>query len=162
MLCKVCGLDKSTEDFYKNDKHHCKECIKKRVHENRLENIEYYREYDRQRGNNEKRVESRRLYKQRLKKEDPEKYDRIFHGIRKTFREKYPEKAKANGIIDDMLRTGKLERPNTCSLCGKTCKPQAHHPDYSKPKEVIWLCVKCHAFIHRKMREKQRQEAVNA
>jgi hypothetical protein len=157
MLCKICGKEKSEDEFYKTDKHHCKECIKKRTRENRLKNLEYYREYDRKRGESKERIERNKKYKERLRLEDPEKYDRIFHGIRKRFREKNSEKIKANGIIDDMIRYGKLERPDVCSICGIACTPQAHHPDYSKPKEVIWVCVKCHANIHKQIRAELRK-----
>ena len=159
MFCKVCNQEKPVEDFYKNDKHHCKECIKKRVRENRVKNVEYYREYDRQRGRTEERRNARKIYKKRLRIENPEKYDKIYHGIRKKYRKTYPDKVKANGIINDMLRAGKLERPNTCCMCGIKCKPQAHHPDYSKPTEIIWVCTKCHALIHRTIRDKQRKKA---
>lgn len=159
MFCKVCNQEKNEDSFYKNDKHHCKECIKKRVRENRLKNVGYYREYDRQRGRTEERRAERKKYKERLREENPEKYDKIYHGIRKKFRQNNPEKIRANGIVNDMLRYGKLERPNTCSVCGVECKPQAHHPDYSKPTEIIWVCTKCHAFIHRAIRDEQRKKA---
>lgn len=157
MVCRVCNCEKDESEFYKSNKHVCKECIRERVKANRTRKIEYYREYDRKRGSSPERIQKRREYKERLRLEDPEKYDKIFNGIRKNFREKYPEKVKANGIIDDMLRYGKLERPDKCSICGVMCKPQAHHPDYSKPKEIIWVCVKCHSKIHKDLRESERK-----
>lgn len=24
-----------------------------------------------------------------------------------------------------------------------------HHPDYARPYDIVWLCKKCHASIHR-------------
>lgn len=42
----------------------------------------------------------------------------------------------------------RLRRPDKCSRCGVPCYAEAHHPDYSKPLEVIWLCRLCHAEIH--------------
>jgi hypothetical protein len=42
------------------------------------------------------------------------------------------------------LKRHKHLRPQHCSACGVECKPQGHHPDYSKPLEVVWLCRPCH------------------
>lgn len=40
------------------------------------------------------------------------------------------------------LRAGKLiEEP--CRICGNI-KAEAHHEDYSKPLDVVWLCNKHH------------------
>jgi hypothetical protein len=35
-----------------------------------------------------------------------------------------------------------------CSMCG-ALKAECHHPDYTKPLEIIWLCRRCHKRIHR-------------
>lgn len=43
---------------------------------------------------------------------------------------------------------GILVRPKKCSDCGKRCHPHAHHPDYSKPLDVLWLCHACHVEAH--------------
>lgn len=37
--------------------------------------------------------------------------------------------------------------PLPCSICGFS-PTQAHHPDYSKPLEVIWLCPSHHKQLH--------------
>ncbi|EGY9227129.1 single-stranded DNA-binding protein [Escherichia coli] len=47
-------------------------------------------------------------------------------------------------IVGNFLRDGKLIRPPQCECCGSECKPQAHHCDYSKPTDVMWLCKSCH------------------
>lgn len=47
------------------------------------------------------------------------------------------------------VRSGKIIK-KSCLECGEN-KTQAHHPDYAKPLEVIWLCTTCHANQHRKM-----------
>ena len=43
------------------------------------------------------------------------------------------------------LRSGRLER-EACP-CGRQ-DTEAHHPDYSRPLDVIWLCPKCHQVTH--------------
>ncbi len=48
------------------------------------------------------------------------------------------------------VRDGKIARPNACSNCGASVKPEGHHPDHSKPLEVVWLCRACHKLIHRR------------
>ena len=42
--------------------------------------------------------------------------------------------------------TGKIIK-QPCSVCGKI-KSEAHHPDYSKPLEVIWFCRSHHKLHH--------------
>ncbi len=47
-----------------------------------------------------------------------------------------------------LVKTGRLVRPGCCSTCPKECTPHGHHMDYSKPDEVVWLCVLCHLRAH--------------
>jgi hypothetical protein len=62
----------------------------------------------------------------------------------RKFKAENPEKALAHRLVYEAGRSGKLRRPCCCSVCGSACKPDAHHEDYSKPLEVVWLCRKCH------------------
>lgn len=34
-----------------------------------------------------------------------------------------------------------------CLLCGAE-DSQMHHPDYTKPLSVLWLCQPCHLLLH--------------
>jgi len=43
-------------------------------------------------------------------------------------------------------RANPIKKP--CELCGSTKHVQRHHFDYTKPKEIQWLCAKCHRSIH--------------
>jgi len=61
-----------------------------------------------------------------------------------------PHKANCRMIVQRAVESGALVRPETCSKCGDATKVEGHHPDYSKPLMVEWLCRKCHAFVHRK------------
>ena len=65
----------------------------------------------------------------------------------KRYSERNPEKYRARYTAHSAVRSGKLVRPTQCSSCGKKCKPEMHHMDYSKPLEIIWLCRGCHEGI---------------
>ena len=55
-----------------------------------------------------------------------------------TWTKKYPERRKAHGLVYYAIKTGKLTK-EPCKVCGIE-KVHAHHEDYNKPLEVIWLC----------------------
>jgi len=156
MICKICNAIKADTEFYVSNKSCCKECVRARARKRRKENIEAIRAYDRNRPNKTERIQKMKEYKARMREENPEKFDRIFHGIRKRYRETHKEKSIAEGKLNDAIRYGKIKKPETCSICGIKCNPQGHHFDYSKPLDVIWVCVKCHAEIHKKLREGKR------
>lgn len=58
-----------------------------------------------------------------------------------------PEKWKARNAVNNALRSGKIER-KPCYFCGSDERLQAHHEDYSRPLDVIWLCASCHGKLH--------------
>lgn len=71
--------------------------------------------------------------------------------------EKHPDKTKSAMVVRRALAAGGLSRPAACSRCG-TEPPamgdgrsgiQAHHEDYARPLDVIWLCHACHVAVHR-------------
>lgn len=66
----------------------------------------------------------------------------------KKFRENYPEKYAAH-IASQRIP---LE---PCVVCGSTEKIERHHEDYSKPKEVTFLCKKHHSERHVEIRKQQ-------
>ena len=63
----------------------------------------------------------------------------------------------AQNMVEYAIRVGALTRPEVCELCGNNpgdmadgrSKIQAHHVDYNKPLEVMWLCQKCHHLWHK-------------
>lgn len=73
-----------------------------------------------------------------------------------THRKKFPNKVQARNKIHYHVKAGNIIRPDSCETCGTHCKPHAHHCDYSKPFEVMWLCKPCHSEWHR------NNEAINA
>ena len=67
----------------------------------------------------------------------------------KKQRLKFPEKEKARQAVKYAVHIGELKRSVFCEGCGLPAETQAHHPDYSKPLEVIWLCRPCHRKLHK-------------
>lgn len=63
----------------------------------------------------------------------------------------HPEKYAAQRLAYQATKDGTLVRPDTCSRCPNP-KPHAHHEDYSKPLEVVWLCAECHRQRHIELR----------
>ncbi len=61
-----------------------------------------------------------------------------------------PERKKAHKAVTRAIKSGKLVRL-PCSECGET-KTEAHHYAYDMPLDVIWLCRKHHAQLHREHR----------
>jgi len=71
---------------------------------------------------------------------------------RKIQIERYPERIKARQKVHYYKKVGQLI-PGSCEHCGTNEGITAHHPDYSQPLLVNWLCVNCHRELHRKDRE---------
>ena len=66
----------------------------------------------------------------------------------KRYYKKHPHKVLAQGKVHHAVSIGELERPYFCESCGLFADIEGHHPDYSKPLEVDWLCVPCHVKEH--------------
>lgn len=62
-------------------------------------------------------------------------------------------KHRARNQATRALRRG-IIAASPCRNCGAE-KAQAHHPDYSKPLDVIWLCEPCHKHEHRRIKANQ-------
>lgn len=59
-----------------------------------------------------------------------------------------PDKYKARYTLRNAIVDGKVLKPKTCSLCNSAKRIQAHHHDYSKPLDVVWLCYTHHKELH--------------
>lgn len=144
--CKTCSTDKSESEFYPRD-NTCKECRKAKVRQNRLENLDKYREYDRQRANNPDRVIAREEYaKTDAGKAARARASRINRG-------KNPDQVYARTVLARAIVEWGMRKPSTCQKCGCECNTHGHHEDYSKPLDVIWVCAACHSAIHKAKRQ---------
>lgn len=57
-------------------------------------------------------------------------------------------KERARSKVNQAIKEGLLINPHKCSICDKSGYIEAHHEDYTKPLDVIWLCKNCHENIH--------------
>ena len=82
-----------------------------------------------------------------------EHYLKLAERVR-TWRKRHPERSKAHKIVYVEVRARRLKKKK-CK-CGKV-KVEAHHEDYSKPLEVIWLCRKHHQEADRRLKDRQHK-----
>lgn len=133
--CMKCGIIKPLSEFYSHkytaDGHlnKCKMCTKSDVHKNYKMKAIYYREYDKERFQNN--FSRREAHAQRIK----------------TYYLEHPLIRKAHYMVHNALRGGKLIK-QPCEICGSNEHIEAHHEDYSKPLDVIWLCSVHHKWVH--------------
>lgn len=102
----------------------CRECTRSDTRQNRRRNITHYREYDRQRFLLPHRAVARDAYKRQQSVEKP-------------------QKRLARTMAGNALRDGWLRR-EPCYFCGSDTDLEMHHPDYSQPLRIYWLCRQCH------------------
>jgi predicted DNA-binding protein YlxM (UPF0122 family) len=97
------------------------------------------------------------LKRRNCKFRDNLRYGEVNHFYRGTL-----ASDKAQNQLEQAITEGKIVRQTICEECGKSgtfkngrTMIQAHHPDYSKPLEVMWLCQKCHHQWHKKFTAKE-------
>lgn len=148
-VCTICNTEKAVIEFYRHsmtaDGHYpwCKDCHKERCRQNRKSDVKAYREKQRKRAQTDIGKEiANRAYKKALTSGK--------HTQRTSnWRAKNPEKYKAHLEVKKALYNGLLNKVG-CIVCGKDA--QAHHEDYAKPLEVMWLCKTHHAEHHMRKR----------
>lgn len=60
----------------------------------------------------------------------------------------YRKKIAAYEFVRKALQEGTLKRPEICSVCGASGHIVQHHPNYTRPLHVRWVCQSCHQKIH--------------
>ena len=68
---------------------------------------------------------------------------------------KFPEKIKAQKVLNNAIAAGNIYRPTTCSSCNKEGRIEAHHWSYLEEHwlDVVWLCRGCHVAEHKRLKE---------
>jgi len=132
-MCNHCKIRKPENEFYKmhrclNDLSFiCKKCDRKRTEEYRSNN--------------------RHIIRERFKKWRNKNKDKI-NAYQKLYQLKNKERINVRATVYRAIKLKKIIRKN-CSVCNEK-KSEAHHEDYSKPLDIIWLCRLHHAQIHKK------------
>ena len=106
-----------------------------------------YREKNKEKLKEEHRKhygENKEIYAEKSKKwakENPEKMNLARAKYKKNNLEKVKAKDKARWNV-------KIPKGQLCQCCLLKFAEERHHEDYSKPLEVIFLCISCHKSIH--------------
>ena len=147
--CFKCLEHKPIDDFYKHSAMgdgrlgKCKECTKADVKKHRADNLEKVRAYDRSRNGLPHREAARAEYRK------TPAYAEVHAEACKRYDANNPEKKRAQGMVHKAVVSGRLIRWPVCAVPECTREnPQAHHPDYSRPLDVVWLCPKHHKAAH--------------
>ena len=134
--CFKCLEEKIISEFYKHPRMadgylgKCKQWTKSDANEHRRENIEKIRAYDRERNGSDHR------------KSQKNKINRAWYA-------EDPRRKKAHAAVFNAVKKGKLIK-HPCFRCGEE-KSVAHHEDYDKPLDVVWLCQPCHKQRHKEI-----------
>jgi len=126
---------KDTKDGLRGE---CRSCTKVYMAKYQKENMESYRMYEKK-------------YRDANSEKVKKGYSKSYMRNKKKILEKRrgSPQTKARSAIFHLLRKSEIVK-ETCFVCDSTKNIQAHHPDYSRPLHVYWLCRECHALIHRK------------
>jgi len=136
--CFKCNTVKPLTEFYKHsmmaDGHlnKCKACTKNDVNKHRQDNLEKIRAYDRERAKRPERI-------------------KLSVEVTRAWRAEDLRRQRAHGMVRRAITKGELTRM-PCIRCGKQ-KTEAHHDDYDKPLDVMWLCTPCHKQRHKELKE---------
>ena len=131
MECKECKKD--FEPYVKDISrkgNRCRECYNKTRRELR----------ERQKKEGTYKVQDLRKYRPRYKQKTK---------TLEELSEKEKLKRRVRWITRLAIRKGLIIK-KPCNVCGHI-KSEAHHADYYKPLEIIWLCKKHHLEIHNKI-----------
>lgn len=125
-LCTGCLRFRSSSQF--NYGHRCRSC-------DVLKAQKWYEK------NLARRKKWKRGYERKKTVEDP-----LFRQRKRYHNEKFPKRRKARTKLSNSLRDGKIVR-RPCQECGSK-NSHAHHYDYSRPLDVVWLCTEHHWKAH--------------
>lgn len=157
-ICCRCKIEKDLEEFHKQKRnplghaYSCKKCEHERYVKKKAKDPERWNLLSKL-WHRKKKEEDPDIWKKRYQKSK----ERILNYI-KSNKERDKIKLRARNNVNRWLRLGQITRAEKCSECGSNTKLEAHHEDYSKPREIKWLCVSCHVMADKKRREREKKE----
>jgi hypothetical protein len=133
IYCKSCLLKLKKEYMDNYHKIHKSESL--------IYNKRYYEEHINQIKENWK------LWYRKNKKRIAQKRKQDYYLIQRRkyaykYKKKYPEKDKAHKLSKN------ISKLSYCERCFSNKNLEKHHPNYSKPLEIITLCKRCHTEEH--------------
>jgi hypothetical protein len=142
--CKSCGESKEENEYFPHPTSkgglyaRCKICVSRQSYESRKRRMAMMLP---------ERVEEIR----KAKAESTKRWAQANPGKAVEAQRRYFAKNKdreaAHNKLKYAVRTGKVT-PEPCWVCGEY-DVQGHHPDYSVPLSVVWLCRPHHTQLHR-------------
>jgi len=163
--CYRCSMYKEELDFYRNCikkdglSNYCKDCCKLSNKKSALKYKDKRKKYIQQYQSMNKKKISEQQHEWYLKNkshvsQSNHEWDRNNRDKRLEYSQRhkilFPEQSQARDILNCAVRYGKIIKPSMCNVCKKQCDVlHAHHHDYSKPLDVVWVCPQCHTNIHK-------------
>ena len=151
--CRCCGFEGPETAFKKSGKgrsNTCKTCDSERKRSRRGEKIEaqrakeaakardrYWRDPEKARARNRANARS-------------ERGREINRAAVAKYKAAHPERAEARKIALLAEKRGEIKRKETCEVLGCSYSDglHRHHPNYQKPREVLYLCREHHETVH--------------
>lgn len=148
-FCPSCKESKSPDLFYRDKGRgdgrdvYCKVCANIKRTAKRNANREKYKAYRREFSRRPESREKKRAYTHKKKESRVKRPARNnTWGIRNRFQRRCHDK------VAYAVTSGVLSIPEGCERCQSRAKVVAHHDDYRKPLDVMWLCRDCHGIRH--------------
>ena len=106
-----------------------------------MDRATYMREWRRRGDNMMKQRESTKRWasKNRL----------VVQGYAKRNNENNPGNNAARQAVYKAVKSGVIVKSEFCQLCLSGKNIHAHHQDYTKQLDVVWLCAACHVDLHK-------------
>lgn len=65
----------------------------------------------------------------------------------KIYNKKFKKERSARSLVSRQIKKGEIKR-GTCIVCKSKTNIVAHHEDYNKPLQIIWICRRHHYALH--------------